>query len=105
MCEDAYNTFKTFEKYDGLDVGFTGHHALLGVEPTYQYQSLFVIEFNFVAKDACVIKTGHAFGPWGTGIRSKTKCYGEYKNSSKFVRFIDKWYDTLKQAWEDNLLC
>lgn len=92
FLEEALETF--FKNYGYLDFNIEKDEILIGVEPAYQGQDLKIIGIN---KDIfhCYSETGHAFGAYGTGIRSRKKYYGHYKNNCKFSLFIDKWHKEL----------
>lgn len=66
----------------------------IGSEPSYQYQNLTVITIHR-NKSLSTITTGRAFSHYGTGIRSRTRIYRDFKYRSKFVRFVDRWHSEL----------
>lgn len=94
--KDCYKTFfeGTQMDYGGVDAGVEGSYVKIGIEPAYFGDNLRIIEFS-PKKENCYYQTGHAFGYYGSGVRSKVRWYHQYKNSSKFTRFIDKWHSTL----------
>lgn len=95
-AKDCYESFfrGTEMDYQGVDAGASVFGIKFGVEPSYFGDNLKTV--NFISnKDKCSIETGHAFGYYGSGIRSTERFYGEYKYSTKFTRFIDKWHSTL----------
>ena len=83
-----------FQKELGCDFSWTKDSLSLGVEPAYQGQDLKILTIHR-NKDESSITTGHAFGYYGTGIRSKTNFYKDYKNKSKFVKLVNKWHPIL----------
>lgn len=96
MFQDAISTFKLFSDYKGLDFGFTDTAIYMGIEPSYAGDDLLVIKLDLNNKEDSYMITGHAFDVYGTGIRSRCKCYKEYKRKSKFTSFIDKWFENFK---------
>ena len=94
--KDAYETFFKSTKldYDGVDAQARDFEVRIGIEPTYMYDSLKMIVVS-KTKENSYIETGYAWGPWGSGLRSTRKYYGEYKSKGKVVRFIDKWHAKL----------
>lgn len=96
MFEDAIDTFPLFMDYDGLDFGFNDNSVFIGLEPSYAGEDLLVIRLDLKNKEESYMITGHAFGYYGTGIKSRGKLYKDYKRKSKFTNFIDKWFETLK---------
>ena len=95
MSIEALKTFKPLENYGQLDFGFNLAEGLIaiGIEPTYQFDDLFIIVFDLKDKQDCKIITGKSFASWGNGIKKRTKFYKDYNRQGKFVKFIDKWYD------------
>jgi len=87
VMEDFFKEYN----HSGCDYGISKEELKFGIEPTYFGDDLIIISINR-EKGNSYIQTGHAFGMYGTGIRSKTKYYKDYKTNSKFVRFIDKWH-------------
>jgi len=96
--KEVYTNFFQGTKidYKGVDAGVDGDEVRIGIEPTYMFDPLkaIVIHKN---KERSYFITGICRGPWGSGIQSKQKEYGDYVRSSKFVRFIDKWHPKLFQ--------
>lgn len=95
-AEDAYNTFFKGTELDlkYCEAGFDVHEIRFGIEPSYQYDDLKMICIHF-DKDLSRFVTGRAWGSWGSDIAKKEKWYNQYKNQSKFVRFVDKWHPIL----------
>lgn len=89
---DALRTY--FSKEFGFDFNITKNEIAIGIEPAYQYERLKIISIN-KDKSKSYIQTGKAWGPYGSQIAKNTKTYKEYKNKSKFVKFIDKWHPIL----------
>ena len=96
--EDCYKTFFKGTKmdYGGVDAGYSerNNDIKIGIEPAYFGDDLKMIILA-PEKKWCRIVTGHAFGYYGSGIRSTTRRYNDYKYSTKFTRFVDKWHDKL----------
>jgi hypothetical protein len=65
--------------------------VMVGIEPAYQYQRLLIITIH-KNKELSFIRDGYAWGGYGSGVRQKTKFYGEFKRSCQFTRFVDKWH-------------
>lgn len=95
FLEDVIKNFKTISEYGGFDFQVTEDRFMFGIEPSYEGDDLQIIQFNFKDKSLCCIEQGRAFGAYGSDIVSKFRYYGDYKNKTKFVRFIDKWYDRI----------
>jgi len=85
--------FKEYD-FDGCDYGMSENEFKFGIEPTYFGDDLIIISIN-KEKGKSYIQTGHAFGYYGTGIRSKVKYYKDYKKNGKFKRMVDKWHALL----------
>ena len=94
--KECYETFfkGTSLDFGGVDAGVDGSDIHIGIEPAYFGDNLRMITFA-PNKNRCSYTTGHAFGYYGSGIRSKTKHYSEYIYDAKFKRFIDKWHPLL----------
>lgn len=71
---------------------------ILGIEPTYKFDKLKIIKIS-TTKNESYIQTGEAFGFYGSGIKSRTKRYDEYKYESKFVCFIDRWHNEMSKLY------
>lgn len=102
---DSKETDYKLGGYEVCDFGWIdGARTVLGVglEPSYQWDKMLVFQFDFEDKCNCLILTGTAFGPYGSDIALKMKYYKDYKRKSKLIKFIDKWYDKLKEVmYED----
>lgn len=83
-----------FKEYNGFDFQTNEKYITIGIEPAYQYEKLKLISIN-KNKEESFIKTGKSWGPYGSDIVSNVKIYKNYKNKSKFVRFVDKWHPIL----------
>jgi hypothetical protein len=68
-----------------------------GFEPAYQFERLRIVKIN-TNKANSYLQQGKAFGAYGSGIRSTTKRYDQYKRQSKFIKFIDKWHKELSKV-------
>lgn len=92
FAKDVLKTY--FEHWGGFDYTISDEEIKVGIEPAYFGEDLLIVA---ICKDKrfSYIQTGHAFGYWGSGIRSKTKYYKDYKKNCKFVKFVDKWHDLL----------
>lgn len=96
FLEDAIKTFSVIRDYNGFDYRIDENHFIFGIEPSYEGDDLQIIKFNFKDKNSSYIRQGHSFGAYGSNIVSKYRFYGDYKRKSKFVNFIDKWWDVLQ---------
>lgn len=97
FLEDAINNFKTIAEYGGFDFHVAQDRFMFGIEPSYEGDDIQIIQFNFKDKGFSCIEQGRSFGAYGSDIVSKFRYYGDYKNRTKFVKFIDKWYDRLSE--------
>lgn len=88
----AFKLYKPL-KY-GCDYKIIEGQVIIGREPAYQFQRLFIIALNR-DKGLSYLQTGYAFGGYGSGIKSRYKFYKDYKNDSKFIKFIDTWHDQI----------
>jgi hypothetical protein len=77
-----------------VDFKVTKKEMTIGIEPAYQSEKIKIISIN-KNKNLSYILTGYAFGSYGTQIVSKKKYYSDYKNKSKFVKFVDEWHGRL----------
>ena len=91
----AYETW--FEKEGYCDAGINGPEVRFGIEPSYMYEDLKLICIH-KEKGLSRLWTGIAWGPWGSGVASKEKFYKDYKNTSKFTRFIDEWHPKIYKS-------
>ena len=98
FCDDVVETFDTMRDYDGFDFMDSETGLMLGIEPAYQDEPLEIVYFDFYDKNNCFWRKGVAMGAYGSDVVFKTKYYGEYKRKAKFVKFIDKWYETVRGA-------
>ena len=80
-----------FKKWGGCDFDISENKITLGIEPAYQYEKLKIIRIHR-DKEASFIRTGVAWGAWGSGIASKYKFYSDYKINGKFKKFVDRWH-------------
>lgn len=95
FLEDSQLNFKTIDNYEGFDFHLDEQGFTFGIEPSYKFDDLQIIHFDFKNKRDCYIQQGIAFGYYGTKIVCKIKRYGEYTRKTKFIRFIDKWYEQI----------
>lgn len=91
MFDDA---LKVFFGGWGFDYNIQDKSITFGQEPAYMYENLKIVSLH-KKKALSYIKTGHAFGLYGSGIRSRIKYYKDFRRSSKFVDFVDKWHNAL----------
>ena len=96
FLEDVMKNFKTMKEFKGFDFHLSENGFKFGIEPAYQYDDLQIIYFDFNNKDVCYLHQGRAFGFYGSRVVHTLKCYYEYKLKSKFIRFVDKWYEHIK---------
>jgi hypothetical protein len=92
FADEAIETY--FKKWEGFDFAINKDFVMIGIEPSYQYDRMKLVQINR-DKSKSFIQQGRAWGCYGSQITKSTKTYGEYKRKSKFVRFVDKWYDVL----------
>lgn len=83
-----------FSQEEGFDFQVSKESVTIGIEPAYQYDELKIIHID-KDKSKSYLQRGKAWGPYGSQIAKNTRVYGEYKNKSKFVKFIDKWHEVL----------
>lgn len=98
LAKDLICNFSLLKEYDGFDFNFENDILTFGIEPTYQHDRLEIIGFNLRNKQLCYWKKGIARGAYGSQICSTIRGYDKYKYKSKFVKFIDKWFDKLKDG-------
>jgi hypothetical protein len=60
---------------------------MFGIEPTYQYERLYIFSINKDINKSYVLR-GKAWGSYGTDIVKTIKNYSDYKYKSKLVKFI-----------------
>lgn len=92
FADDAIEQY--FKHWEGFDFNVNKNRVTIGIEPTYQSDPLKIVTIS-KNKEESYIETGRAFGFYGTGVRSKTKVYKDYKKKSKFIKFVDKWHPIL----------
>jgi hypothetical protein len=95
MGDEAIDLY--FKDWDGFDFQIDDESITIGIEPAYQHDKLKVLHLD-KNKDECYYQTGIAFDSYGSGICSKTKFYRDYKKSSKFKNFIDRWHTLYVEA-------
>lgn len=103
VSKDIYKTYEKFFKEnvcgDKVDFIIRDNILKFGVEPAYIHEPLYTITFDLENKDNCALEKGIAFGYYGSGIVSTERLYKDYKNKSKFVKLIDRWYEEIKKVW------
>jgi len=98
--KDCYETFFKGKKGRGIDLGYVdaGENERMvisiGIEPAYMYWPLKIIKIRRDKHFSSFI-TGYSWEPYGSGLRLTERQYLDYKRSSKFIRFIDKWHPKL----------
>jgi len=92
MADEAIELY--FQERGGFDFNIEKDGIIFGIEPSYMYEKLKIICLA-KKKEFSYIKTGYAWGGWGSEICATTKYYGDYKYKSKFVKFIDKYHSTI----------
>lgn len=106
-CKDAWTKFRVLKNYQGNDFGFVYNKKeeivgfVFGIEPSYQYDELQIIKFDFADKNKCCLLEGKAWGVWGSNVVKKSKLYGQYKRNCTFKNFIDKWFDEFIEVLEE----
>lgn len=96
FLDDFIDTFSLPKQYGGCDYSLRDNLLKIGIEPSYAGDYLEIVAFDLDDKLNCWWQKGYAWGAYGTGIRKTYKFYKNYKRKSKFVKFIDKWYDIVK---------
>lgn len=91
MFSEAIKTFPEMKLHEGLDYHIGSDLIFMGIEPSYFGDNLEIVT---IARDKAqsTIETGHAFGMYGSGIRSRKKSYSEFKRPTRFTKFIDAWH-------------
>ena len=102
FLEDCKNNFKVIENYNGFDLSLSKEVFAFGIEPSYKYDDLQIIYIDLNDKGGCAIREGRAWGYYGSHTLTKIRFYRDYKKRSKFIRFIDKWYDKLVDKLKEN---
>lgn len=95
-AEDCHKTFfkGTEMDFDSCDAQADDFGVKFGIEPSYFGDNLRIIEIR-INKENSYYQTGHAFGYYGSGVRSKVRYYHQYRYNGKFKRFVDKWHALL----------
>ena len=78
----------------GVDAGVTAYSVRIGIEPTYMYWPLKILEIC-EDKELSNITTGYSWGAYGSGLRTTRRRYQDAKRRGKFVQFVDKWHPIL----------
>jgi len=94
MAKEAIKLF--FKKWGGCDYDIGLDKIKFGVEPAYFGEDLKIIVLNR-QRETSFLQTGHAFGMYGSGIKSKYRFYSDYKKNGKFKRFVDRWHPKIFQ--------
>lgn len=92
FADAAIETY--FQRWEGFDFSVNKNYIAVGIEPSYQYDKLKILYIH-KNKEKSYIKTGIAFGGYGSQVVASQKFYKDYKNSCKFVKFVDKWHNVL----------
>lgn len=98
---DCIDNFGPIAEYKGFDLHLSEMGFLFGIEPSYQYDDVLIIGIMFSDKRNCFIERGKAFGSYGSKQLTKIKVYADYKRQSKFIKFIDKWYEPLVEKLKE----
>lgn len=96
FLEDAQKNFTLIREVGGFDFTITENGFAFGIEPAYQMDRLEIIYIAF-DKEQSYWRKGIAMGVYGSHIVETTKYYKDYKNKSKFIKFIDRWADKVKE--------
>lgn len=96
--EAAAKAFPLIQRCEGFDYALRDTEFRFGIEPSYIQDPYLVVSFFFPDKGSCYIERGLATGFYGSKVVYKTKFYRDYKRESKFIRFIDEWYDKIKSV-------
>lgn len=105
MCIEYFKSFASWykegdEKYASADFGYDPRgYFIIGWEPSYQYEPLNLINIDLLNKNNTFRISGTSFGPYGTKVASKMKYFRDYKIQNKYTRFIDKYFDRLKELF------
>lgn len=99
--EDFCKSYSLINKWGGYDYHYKDKKFLVGIEPTYKFDEFLIVEFDMENKSNCTLIEGIAMDVYGTGCKTKTFIYGNYKHRGKFVKFIDKWYDFVVENLKD----
>ena len=94
MASEAIGLY--FKKWGGCDYEIGDNEIKLGIEPAYQFEDLKIIVL-YRRKESSYLRTGRAFGIYGSGIKSKYRFYSDYKIKCKFKKFVDKWHPKIFQ--------
>ena len=103
LAKDLIDNFSLIKKYKGFDFNIENDIVTFGIEPTYQGDRLEIIGVNLRNKQLSYWKKGIARGAYGTQICSTTRGYDMYKYKAKFTKFIDKWFDKLREQIETRI--
>lgn len=83
-----------FKEHGGYDFKVTREFVDVGIEPSYQYDQLFIIRIH-KNKKLSFIQRGKAWGLYGSQIVQRKKYYSEYKYKSKFTKMVDEFHGVL----------
>lgn len=92
---ELQKSYPIFSNFDGFDFHLAKNGFAFGIEPSYQFDELLIVYIDFYDKNNSYIERGLATGFYGSNCVSKTKFYKDYKRKSKFIRFVDEWYQPL----------
>nr|DAI49906.1 MAG TPA: hypothetical protein [Caudoviricetes sp.] len=95
FLQDCETTFPIMADCEGFDYHLAEHGFFFGIEPSYIMDEMLMVYINFHDINSCSIERGIALGYYGSNVVSKIKMYRQYKRKSKFIRFIDKWYEPI----------
>ncbi len=94
MAKEAVRLY--FGKWEGCDYEVDVDYVKLGIEPAYFGENLKIICIRKNIGNS-FLRTGRAFGMYGSGIKSKYRFYSDYKINGKFKKFVDRWHGKLFQ--------
>lgn len=83
-----------FSKWGGVDYNVHEDGFTFGIEPSYQYDELLIIEILKDKGDSWIGR-GKAWGSYGSDRVMSVKYYRDYKRNGKFKKFVDKWHGKL----------
>ena len=87
--------------YESCDFGWLNDKVfVVGLEPSYQWDNFLVFQFDFENKGTSAVLRGTAFGSYGSNTAIKMKYLKDYKRKTKYYRFIEKWYERIKEEWK-----
>lgn len=92
FCDAAVDAY--FQRWEGFDYMREENCVSVGMEPSYQYERLLIINITRDKNDCHMIR-GKSWGHYGSGVVKETRWYRDLVRNSKFKRFIDTWHPIL----------